>query len=79
VEPAVAHGVQPAQSGQYLSVPTWAYTLTGRIVWRLLPVVLRRQLSSQRPKLAAIAVVALVVVAGVLLARSDSKAAESPF
>jgi hypothetical protein len=57
-------------------MPTWAYTLTGRIVWKLLPVVLRRQLAAQRPRLAAAGVVLLVLVAGVVLTRGDRRAAE---
>jgi hypothetical protein len=57
-------------------MPNWAYTVTGRIVWKLLPVVLKRQFSSQRPKLVAAAMVALVLVAGLVLARSDRLAAE---
>ena len=57
-------------------MPTWAYTLTGRIVWRLLPIFVKRQLAAQRPKLAAATVVAVVLVAGLILARSDRLAAE---
>jgi hypothetical protein len=57
-------------------MPTWAYTLTGRIVWKLLPVVLRRQLAAQRPRLAAAGVVLLVLIAGLALARGGRRAAE---
>ena len=57
-------------------MPTWAYTVTGRIVWKLLPVVVKRQLAANRPKLAAAGLVALVLVAGLILARSDRLAAE---
>jgi hypothetical protein len=55
-------------------VPDQGYELIGRVVWRLAPWVIRRQLAANRDKVVAAGVIVGVVVAGVIVARQEAAA-----
>jgi hypothetical protein len=50
-----------------------AYTVLGWVVWQIGSRVAKRKLAQNRGKLGAVGVIALVVVGGILLARSGDE------
>jgi hypothetical protein len=54
-------------------MPTRGYTVLGWIAWQIASRVAKRKIHQNRVKLGAVGVVALVLVGGVLAARSGSE------